>query len=92
MLGVISLIVAAAASILGYWQTRKFVRRRLAYVDAIQGTYAPLLAGIGTGVVALPLTWALPLVGTGTALVFAAGVGLGVAAGARDIRRRLYPG
>ena len=31
----------------------------------------------------------LPLVGAGTAVLFGAGVGAGVAAGAKDVRRRL---
>ena len=39
---------------------------------------------------AAPLVWILPIVGSGTALLFGVGVGAGVAAGAKDIRRRLY--
>ena len=92
MLGLISFIVAGAAAVLGYWQARKFVRRRLSFVDAIHGAYVPILAGLGAGAVAAPIVWMLPLVGTGTALLFGTGVGMGVAAGTRDIRRRLYPG
>jgi hypothetical protein len=38
-------------------------------------------------VVAIPLVAILPIVGVGTALFFGASVGLGVAAGAKDIRR-----
>jgi hypothetical protein len=43
---------------------------------------------------AAPLTWIIPLVGMGTAVLFGAGVAFGVRAGARDIRieRRLTAG
>jgi len=36
--------------------------------------------------------WLLPLVGTGTALLFGLGVGAGVSSGARDIRKRIGSG
>lgn len=92
MLALIGLVMTAAAAALGYWQARKFVRRRLAYVEGVHHAATPVLAGAGAWLLALPLAWALPLVGGGSALLFGAGVGFGVAAGARDLRRRLYPG
>ena len=90
MLGILGLLVAAAALIGGYRLARQFVRRRLGYVDAVQTTRAPLLAGVAAMALAAPLVWVLPIVGSGTALLFGLGVGAGVAAGAKDIRRRLY--
>ena len=84
----LTLAAAIAALAFGYIQTRGFVRRRLAYVDAVQGVAAPILAGAAAFVVALPVVGLLPLVGGGTALLFGAGVGAGVSAGARDTRRR----
>ena len=84
----LTLAAAIAALAFGYIQTRGFVRRRLAYVDAVQGVAAPVLAGAAAFVVALPVVGLLPLVGGGTALLFGAGVGAGVSAGARDTRRR----
>lgn len=84
----ITLALAFAAAAFGYLQTRSFVRRRLAYVDAVQKGSAPLLAGVVAAAVAMPVVALLPLVGGGTALLFGAGVGAGVSAGARDTRRR----
>ncbi|MBA2670529.1 MAG: hypothetical protein H0U67_09175, partial [Gemmatimonadetes bacterium] len=50
------------------------------------------IAGIGAAILATPLAWALPLIGSGTALLFGAGIGAGVAAGRRGIRQRLPAG
>ncbi len=87
MLGLIGLSITLAAVILGYMNSRRFVRTRLRYVDAAQRWTAPLLAGIGAAVLATPVTWLLPLVGGGTALLFGVAVGTGVAHGARDVKR-----
>lgn len=78
--------LAVAAAAFGYIQTRSFVRRRLAYVDAAQGVAAPVLAGAATFIVLLPFA-ALPLISGVTALFVGAGVGAGFSAGARDTRR-----
>ncbi len=86
---VISLVVAAAVTLVGYWQSRQFVQSRLRYVDAVHKTAVPLLAGVGAALVALPIVALLPIVGTGTALLFGAGVATGVSAGRREIRRRI---
>ncbi len=87
MLGLIGISVAVAAAILGYMSSRRFVRTRLRYVDAAQRWTAPLLAGLGAAVLATPVTWVLPLVGGGSALLFGMAVGTGVAHGARDVKR-----
>jgi hypothetical protein len=92
VLGLITLVLAGAAAVMGFSLSRNFVRRRLAYVDSAQSAAAPVLAGVGAVVLAAPVTWVLPLVGTGTALLFGASVAIGVAAGAKDVRRRLRPG
>jgi hypothetical protein len=70
------------------------VRDRLKFVDAVQTLKAPILAGLIAWAVVTPITWLLPLVGTGTALLFGLSVGMGVRAGARDIRtdRRITAG
>ena len=85
----IGLAVTAAASIGGYLQSRRFVRRRLTYVEAVQKPGAAVVAGVGAALVALPVVAFLPLIGAGTACLFGAGVGTGVAAGARDLRKRI---
>lgn len=79
---------AVAATAFGYLQSRSFVRRRLAYVDAAHGAMAPVLAGAAAFAVALPVAGILPLIGGGTALLFGASVAAGVSAGSRDTRRR----
>jgi hypothetical protein len=58
----------------------------LRFVDGAQTLKAPLLAGLIAWAVVMPLTWILPLVGAGTAILFGVSVALGVRAGAKDIR------
>jgi hypothetical protein len=76
-----------ATVLFGYVNSRYFVRNKLRYVDAVQKGMAPLVAGGIAALVAWPIAAILPLVGLGTALLFGASVGLGVAAGAKDVRR-----
>jgi hypothetical protein len=87
-----TLVIATAVSIFGYWQSRNFTQNKLRYVDAVHKTGVPILAGLGALLVATPIVWFLPLVGMGTALLFGGSVALGVAAGAREIRKRLGAG
>jgi hypothetical protein len=86
MMGFLAMIAAAVAAILGYRQARSFVRNRLRYVDGAHTSRAALIAGVAAAAVAMPVVWLLPIVGGGTALVFGASVGAGVAAGSREIR------
>jgi hypothetical protein len=85
----IGLIATGVFSVGGYLQSRRFVRKRLTYVEAVQKPGAAVVAGVGAALVAMPVVALLPLVGGGTALLFGAGVGTGVAAGAKDLRRRI---
>lgn len=87
MLGLIGLAVTAAAVIIGYVNSRHYVRTRLRYVDAVQRRVAPWVAGVGAAVIGGAVAWMLPVIGTGAALLFGVAVGTGVAHGARDIRR-----
>jgi hypothetical protein len=86
VLDLLAFAATIAASAFGFIAARKYVRDRLKFVDAVQTLKAPILAGLIAWAVVTPLTWVLPLVGTGTAILFGAAVGLGVRAGARDIR------
>jgi hypothetical protein len=88
----IGLIATAAVAAIGYFQSRAFVRRRLAYVDAVHNAAAPIVAGAGAWLLAMPIVALVPLVGGFTAILFGVGVGVGVAAGVKDIRRRLPSG
>ncbi|MEO8561166.1 MAG: hypothetical protein ABI601_03765 [bacterium] len=89
MFFVLSFLAGTALAILGYAQARSFVTRRLRYVDAVHTTLAPFIAGVGAALIALPIMAFLPYVGAGTALSFGVAVGAGVAAGSREVRRRL---
>lgn len=89
MLGLIGFLATVAATAAGFLQARAFVYRRLRFVSAARRPAAPLLAGAAAALLATPVVWLLPLVGSGTALLFGAGVGAGVLAGARALRRRL---
>ena len=86
---IMSFAISAVVAILAYAQARSFVTRRLRYVDAVQSTLAPFVAGIGAALIALPIVAFLPLVGIGTALTLGLAVGAGVAAGAREVRHKL---
>lgn len=87
-----TLAVAGGSSLIGYWQARQFTQNKLRYVDAVHKATAPVIAGVAAAAIAAPVVWLLPLVGTGTALLFGGSVAMGVAAGARDIRKRLGAG
>ena len=89
---IIGFIATMAAAAIGYTQARSFTTQRLRYVDVIHKLRAPVLAGLGAAVLATPLTWLLPFVGGGAAIVFGVAVGTGVASGAKDVRRRLSMG
>lgn len=90
MFEIITLAAATAAGAFGYIQSRGFVRRKLRFVGAVQNGGAPVIAGFAALVAAAPVVWVLPFVGAGTAVLFGAGVGLGVASGAKDVRERRY--
>jgi len=87
MLGLIGLAVTAAAVIIGYVNSRHFVRTRLRYVSAVQRRVAPWVAGVGAALLGGTVAWLLPVIGTGAAVLFGIAVGTGVAHGARDARR-----
>lgn len=88
----LSVVAAGAAAIFGFSASRNFVRARLRYVDAVNHPLTPIVAGLGAGVLGVVVAGLLPIIGIGTATAFGLSVGLGVASGARDIRRALPPG
>jgi hypothetical protein len=94
VLDLLAFAATIAASAFGYVTARRFVRERLKFVDAAQTLKAPIIAALVAWAIATPLTWFLPLVGSGAAILFGLSVGLGVRAGGRDIRieRRLTAG
>jgi len=86
MYATLALLLATAAGIGGYLMAKRFVGRRLRFVDAVRSPWAPWLAGAVAAVLASPLIL-FPLIGSTTPLVFGIGVGLGTASGVRLIRR-----
>jgi hypothetical protein len=83
----ISIAISLAASGFGFATARRYVRDRLKYVDAVHTMKAPIIAGVIGWALFMPLTWVLPwFIGLGTAIVFGLSVGLGVRAGANDIK------
>lgn len=86
---IISIAVALVVTTLGHRYAREMVSRKLRYVPAAQSGAAPFIAGIGATLVALPVVALVPVIGVGTAMVFGLSVGLGAAAGARDVKGRL---
>ncbi len=87
----LSLAIAMVLAISAHGATRRFVRDRLRYVDSVQRAIAPWLAGGAAALVAAPVMLLLPIVGTGTAITVGIAVGMGVANGARDIKRGTSP-
>lgn len=85
----ITLAIAGGATLIGYWQARSFTQNKLRYVDAVHKAIVPIGVGLAAMIVVTPVVWLVPFIGTGTALLFGGGVGMGVAAGARDIRKRI---
>jgi hypothetical protein len=82
----IELFVTLAAGWVGFLVARRFVSRRLRFVDAAQSRLAPLVAALTATLVIWPLTL-LPTITLTTAMVFGVGTGLGTASGARLARR-----
>ena len=85
----LSFLASTVLAIVGFAQARAFVQRRLRYVDAVHSKLAPIIAGVGAALLALPLVAIVPFIGAGTALSFGISVGAGVLAGSRDVRGRL---
>lgn len=90
-LSLVAFVITLAVVAASYVVSRRFVRERLRFVDAVQRGTAPWIAAAGALLVGMVAALVLPFVGAGTALCFALAVGLGVSAGARDIRRGNLP-
>ncbi len=94
MLGLIALATTFALSWVSYGAARRFVRERLRYVESALKPSAAVIAGLVALVIAAPIVSVLhiipilgAMVGGGTAVVFGLSVGLGVNAGANDVKR-----
>lgn len=81
------IVVTGVVGIGGYVYVKRFVEGRLRFVDALHRPGVPLIAGLGAGALAIPVVTILPILTGGTAALFGLGVGLGVAAGRRELKR-----
>ena len=79
----IQFLVTIAAGVVGYLVARRFVSRRLRFVDSVQSRFAPVVAALTATLLMWPLTM-LPLITLTTAMIFGIGTGLGTASGARS--------
>jgi hypothetical protein len=88
MYATLTLILSIVAGYAGFRMARNFVRSRLRFVDAVRSPWAPWIAGLAAGIVALPLTL-VPLVPIGALFVTAVafGTGIGTASGVRALDR-----
>ncbi len=88
----LELILALGLGGFGYFKTRKFVRERLRFVDAVQRPVAPVVVGVATGLAAGIAVFVLPLVGGLTIPILAGlGIGVGVRHGAKDSKKLPAP-
>lgn len=88
MVEIIWLAATGVAGVFGYVKSRRFVRERLRFVDRVRKPYVPFVAGGAAAAAAAPVVALLPILGAGTAVIFGASVGTGVAAGRKDIENR----
>jgi hypothetical protein len=86
MFELIPIAVAGAATLYGHVKSRRFVRRRLRYTSWVEKPGLGIAAGVAAAVLAAPVVGILPFLGGGSALIFGAGVGTGVAMGAKDAK------
>lgn len=86
MFGFIALALTIGAGIVGFALARDYTMRRLRYVDSTRSPAWPWIIGLLAAVVISPLAL-LPIITTGTAVVFGLGTGLGTASGVKALRR-----
>jgi hypothetical protein len=85
-MGLLQIVLIGGGAFIGFVAAKRYVQRRLRFVDAVRGPIAPVVAG-GLGfLVAWPLTL-LPLVTLTTAAVFGIAVGAGTASGVKALNR-----
>jgi hypothetical protein len=90
MITLLAVVVAWSAAIFGYGKARVFVRNRLRYVEGVHKPFVPIKVGFLAMLATLPVAVLMPVITGASALLFGTAVGLGVAAGRKDIRTRRY--
>ncbi len=82
----VSALITIAAGLTGFLIARRFVSRRLRFIDAIYSPAAPFIVAIAAMLIAWPVS-ALPLVTATASALFGLGAGLGTVSGVRVLRR-----
>ena len=82
----VSAVITVVAGLAGFFVTRRFVARRLRFVDAIYSPAAPFIIATIAMVIAWPVS-ALPLVTATASALFGIGAGLGTVSGVKALRR-----
>jgi hypothetical protein len=82
----VSAAITLVAGLAGFVFTRRFVARRLRFVDAIYHPAAPFLVAALAMMIAWPAA-ALPLVTATASALFGIGAGLGTVSGVKSLRR-----
>lgn len=78
--------VAGVSGVMGHRFSRDYVRKKLRFTSIVEKPGLGLAAGAVATIAAAPVVAIAPFVGVGTALLFGAGVGTGVALGAKEAR------
>ena len=82
----VSAIITIAAGLTGFILTRRFIARRMRFVDAIYSPAAPFIIAAVAMLLAWPVS-ILPLVTATASALFGIGAGLGTVSGVKALRR-----
>jgi hypothetical protein len=82
----VSAAITVLAGLTGFIITRRFVARRLRFIDAIYNPAAPFIIAAFAMLLAWPVS-ALPLVTATASALFGIGAGLGTVSGVKALRR-----
>lgn len=82
----VSTAITIAAGLAGFFWTRRFVARRMRFVDAVYSPAAPFIIAALAMLIAWPVS-ALPLVTATASAIFGIGAGLGTISGVKSLRR-----
>lgn len=82
----VSAAITVVAGLMGFVLTRRFVARRLRFVDAVYNPAAPFFIAALAMLISWPLS-ILPLVSATASALFGIGAGLGTVSGVKALRR-----
>ncbi len=89
--GFVTMAATIAVGGVGYIQSKRFVAKRLRFVDQAQNPAMPVVAGVAAVAVAAPVAFVLPFITGLTAIVFGIAVALGSRSGVKSFGRALMP-